>query len=477
MRIFGKGTITTNILLTLALTIICVMGGSAALQLTILRQNLEDIFRNNTGIQTSIITTQMFGAVKWKKPEILNSNFEKISVLSEGDLAAALVLDSKDQPLLVKTYHPVSGFTEGALLEVLQNPDQRTQATQIETADWIAFLNPVINPDIPDSPAAGYMALVWDKDHINQLILKNIFTQAGFVLLVMVLSHVAIFLTLRQQVVRPITLMLEGGLSEVAEKLQSTAKLIKESAHKSSSVADNNRDLVASVLQNSRKANLYVSQVANATEELSNSIEEINRNSTEAANVSRVVQDMTQQAENRVATLLHSVEQIQEAVKMIGQIADQTNLLALNATIEAARAGEDGRGFAIVAGEVKNLAHETAVTTQTITNLIQDVRNASDKAAFDIRQISKQIVSVSDYSTMIASAINEQGSATAEISHNISLANGNTNDVTLRIEEVESSSMHINSVSHEVLKASVELEQQSRNLSSEISNFMRKIKG
>jgi methyl-accepting chemotaxis protein len=111
-----------------------------------------------------------------------------------------------------------------------------------------------------------------------------------------------------------------------------------------------------------------------------------------------------------------------DVVRLITAIAEQTNLLALNATIEAARAGDMGKGFAVVAGEVKDLARQTAQATEQITARIAAIQDSSTAAAAAIGEIANVITRIGDYTTTIASAVEEQPATTAEVSRNVTEA-------------------------------------------------------
>ena len=159
--------------------------------------------------------------------------------------------------------------------------------------------------------------------------------------------------------------------------------------------------------------------VASAAEELAASIQEI---SGQVARSSEIVgQAVTAGSETRgaIKALTEQVGQIGSVADMIGEIAAKTNLLALNATIEAARAGDAGKGFAVVASEVKQLATQTARSTEEISRRINEVRSATGAAVSAVAEIETRIAEISAIAGSIAAAVEEQGAATAEIARNV----------------------------------------------------------
>jgi len=123
-------------------------------------------------------------------------------------------------------------------------------------------------------------------------------------------------------------------------------------------------------------------------------------------------------------------------VSLISRIAAQTNLLALNATIEAARAGEAGRGFAVVAQEVKTLATQTARATQEISGQISDMQAATESSVTAIDTIQIKIGEIEQISAIIASAVQEQGASTQEITRNVRSAASGTTAMSSFVEGV-----------------------------------------
>src|SRR5581483_3187990 len=143
-----------------------------------------------------------------------------------------------------------------------------------------------------------------------------------------------------------------------------------------------------------------------------------------------------EETNGKVQGLADAAQKIGDVVRIISEIASQTNLLALNATIEAARAGEAGKGFAVVASEVKTLATQTAKATDEITGQVQSIQSATSSSAAAIKGIGQTINRVSEISTTIASAVEEQGAATREISRSVQQAAQGTQEVSTNITSV-----------------------------------------
>ena len=135
-------------------------------------------------------------------------------------------------------------------------------------------------------------------------------------------------------------------------------------------------------------------------------------------------------------TLNAQVGRIGAVAGMISEIAARTNLLALNATIEAARAGDAGKGFAVVASEVKQLATQTARSTDEINRHIQEVRSATDASVSAVGHIEHTIGEISAIADSIAAAVEQQGAATSEIARNVAETASAANEVTRRVAEV-----------------------------------------
>jgi methyl-accepting chemotaxis protein len=214
-----------------------------------------------------------------------------------------------------------------------------------------------------------------------------------------------------------------------------------------------------------------VSSVATASEQLLESIEEINRQVVESTSVVRRAVAETQESSAGMARLSTAARRVGDVVDLISRIAAQTNLLALNATIEAARAGEAGRGFAVVAQEVKTLATQTARATQDIAEQIAEMQAATNVSVDAIDAIKRKIGEVEHISSMIASAVHEQGASTHEIARNVRSAASGANAMNTHVENVADAVAVTGNSVEAVVNLAYELDQLASRLRNTASDF------
>ncbi|MDR2092354.1 MAG: methyl-accepting chemotaxis protein [Azoarcus sp.] len=234
----------------------------------------------------------------------------------------------------------------------------------------------------------------------------------------------------------------KGILANVEQLMKITAEL-----------AENTHD----VAQNSESASESTAAIAAAVEEMSVSITRVSDNAKDTLDVSKhtgelshqgsdVIRDtvarMREMAESvanssaTIAELGKQSEQISSIVQVIKDVADQTNLLALNAAIEAARAGEQGRGFAVVADEVRKLAERTSAATGEIASMISAIQESSHSAVHAMSHAAKQVEQSVSLADRAGNAISDIQQGAEEVRHHV-------NDITQALTEQGIASQNI----------------------------------
>ncbi|GGQ50687.1 methyl-accepting chemotaxis protein [Couchioplanes azureus] len=213
-----------------------------------------------------------------------------------------------------------------------------------------------------------------------------------------------------------------GDLARHSNELGTAADSLARTSRESAAGAEAGARQAGSVAESAALMSTNIQTVAAGAEEMGASIREIGESATQAAGVASRAVDVTKATSGVMAKLGESSMEIGNVVKVITAIAEQTNLLALNATIEAARAGEAGKGFAVVASEVKDLAQETAKATEDIGQRVAAIQADTTGAVTAIEEITEIIARISDFQTTIASAVEEQSVTTNEMSRNVAEA-------------------------------------------------------
>jgi methyl-accepting chemotaxis protein len=268
----------------------------------------------------------------------------------------------------------------------------------------------------------------------------------------------------------------EAAVGSIVSNVSASAEQLESAAGTLTRTTESTQHLSNQAAGASEKASSNMQSVATATEELSLSVGEIGRQVQESSRIADGAVKQAEQTDARIGKLSRAAQQIGDVVKLITAIAEQTNLLALNATIEAARAGDAGRGFAIVAAEVKSLSSQTAKATDEISSHISGMQDATQESVAAIKEIGSTIGQISSIASAIATAVSQQSSATQEIAQSVQNVAQGTQEVSTNITEVNRGATETGSASEEVLNSAQTLSSESARLRAELDRFMANIR-
>jgi methyl-accepting chemotaxis protein len=248
----------------------------------------------------------------------------------------------------------------------------------------------------------------------------------------------------------------DAKVSQALETVAGAANQMQHTSQSMGATAEETSSQSTVVAAAAEQASANVQTVAAAAEELASSVAEIGRQVEQSTKMAESAVAEANHTNETVRGLAEEAQKIGDVVDLIADIAGQTNLLALNATIEAARAGDAGKGFAVVASEVKNLANQTAKATQDIADQIGSIQGSTEEAVKAIKGIGDTIGGINDIATSIASAVEEQGAATGEISRNVQEAAQGTQEVSSNIVGVTQAAAETGTAASQVLTAADE---------------------
>ena len=268
---------------------------------------------------------------------------------------------------------------------------------------------------------------------------------------------------------------LKGLITKVAQgtnKLENAEENLISSSQSLMQVSEETHQKVEELAKSSLESKERMVQLAGANEEITVTVQNVAENVTSTVQMFSEVTEQIEKTTNIIQQLNQHFIKIEEVLNFISQIADQTNLLALNATIEAARAGEAGKGFAVVADEVKELAKETAKATDRIVSTIHELRELVNSSVAEVNRISELVYPVKEMTESVATAMEETTSAANEISQQ-------AQQVLESAEKSLDLSEEIKNATEEVLKAaefSNEAAQKLREVSKELRQMVRKFR-
>lgn len=266
-----------------------------------------------------------------------------------------------------------------------------------------------------------------------------------------------------------------GAVLEIVDEVASSGARLGEVSALMTDATNRTREQSVAVTTSSRAASSEVQSVASATAQVTASIHEIEHQIERSHELANLTADRMHGATGVVQSLVGDVESIGGVVQLISEVAGQTNLLALNATIEAARAGAAGKGFSVVAAEVKALAGQTSRATEEISARIHAVKDVTRQVAQAIEAMNETVTRLNEAATAISAAVQEQGAATDDISGAIERAARNVQVVSSNIDGVNAAVAETGQSAEAISDSAAILTSQTRELGARVETFLSRL--
>jgi methyl-accepting chemotaxis protein len=257
----------------------------------------------------------------------------------------------------------------------------------------------------------------------------------------------------------------------VAKELDERARFLDEKAKELGKTSGETNTLSNLMSEQTQQVISNIRNLNTSTTEMKQAVGEISKQASETSRFTSGASGYVKEVEGISHTLEDNTNDITQFISIISNIARQTNLLALNATIEAARAGEAGRGFSVVANEVKELARQSAQAAEEITKKVNNIKSNSTSLSSSIEKVNEFMNNINLASQVVESATEEQFATTEQFVSMISSTVKEADSIGSGIAKVNQSAIFTNNIVQETSKTSAELGHSSERLNMLVKKF------
>jgi methyl-accepting chemotaxis protein len=276
----------------------------------------------------------------------------------------------------------------------------------------------------------------------------------------------------RQEGFRQESMSFQASIAEIVQRLEGHAGRMSSASKNLVSISSEADARAEASAQSTERISDHVDVVASAMHDIATTLADVVGDAERTSAVAAAARSLVAAAKDDVNALTEAARTIEPVIALIQDVANQTNLLALNATIEAARAGEMGRGFGVVAHEVKQLATRTARATEDVRSGMQGIAAASSRIVERVGRLFDSIEQVDAVSAAIANSMRRQDANSQAITSNTARAAADVRDVAATVKHVAAMIAEAKQGADLVTKASADLGQQAADLRTAVVRFI-----
>ena len=268
------------------------------------------------------------------------------------------------------------------------------------------------------------------------------------------------------------SLSFQGRIADIVRQLESHAGRMSVASENLATISSDADARAGVSVQSTERVSNNVDEVASSIRDIAMTLASVAEDAERTSTVAAVARNAVEAAKEDAKALSESARTIEQVIALIEDVAGQTNLLALNATIEAARAGEMGRGFGVVAHEVKQLATRTSRATEDVRGGLQGVTAASQRIADRVTKLVESIEQVVGVAAAIAQSMRKQDTTSQAITSTTARTAADVRDVAATVRDVAGMMGQAKQAADVVTKVSTDLGQQAADLRAAVERFI-----
>lgn len=472
MGIFRRLTITKKITIV-TLAAICVGIISAlAVQTTIALTEMATEQKNAEKDVARLLTLQARGGLRWEIPSAIEKVYK---TYKENDVEHKLIGFSgiaASGATLFSTGEAIDKLGTASKVQAALNTLKKGEVVAVAVPEGALLLVPAFH--VKYGYYLGTVATLWSHQKMYKTIWYILAASGLIVVVALAVLWILLNIIMGKMLIQPMTAfgqMVKNSLQVFSQSTRSAQNLVEEMGTN----ADQTVNLAQQASSLSNQTSENIDHVASAVSEMNTATADITQSVHNVAQAINNVSAQAKQTSDRLNDLDKSSKEITAVVGIINDIADQINLLALNAAIEAARAGDAGRGFSVVADEVKKLSNLTSNQVTTIQAKVDSMQSSASSSIGDIRKIRELIEGVQTDANSISVAIEEQNATSQQINENIAMNRTMMQQLDSSFEMVQQNAGTTQQSSRKASQEVQTLAKEADVLQSSIFGFIKKV--